>query len=186
MKPCTLSICLLLATASAPSFAQPGGHGHPPGGQSQTRPESPYAGLDQRDIKALSEDEIAGLLAGQGLAMALPAELNDYPGPLHVLEHADALGLDEITRERLRASIASMRTEAIAAGGALIEAERSLDRLFRDRRATSTSVDAATRDAALARSKLRAIHLGYHLDIRSLLSLEQLLAYRLARGYAPK
>ena len=54
---------------------------------------SPYAGLEGRAIKALSEEEIADLLAGRGAGMALPAELNHYPGPKHVLELAANLRL---------------------------------------------------------------------------------------------
>jgi hypothetical protein len=46
-----------------------------------------------RRIKALSAEDVDGLLTGRGLALARAAELNGYPGPMHVLEHADALGL---------------------------------------------------------------------------------------------
>src|SRR5688500_491116 len=45
---------------------------------------APYAGQQSRDIKSLSEQEIAALLAGQGAGLAKAAELNGYPGPAHV------------------------------------------------------------------------------------------------------
>jgi hypothetical protein len=54
---------------------------------------SPYAGQEQRPIKALSDQEVAALLAGQGAGFAKAAELNGYPGPMHVLELADRLAL---------------------------------------------------------------------------------------------
>ncbi len=42
---------------------------------------SPYAGQEQRSIKALSEQEVAALLAGRGAGFAKAAELNGcYPG----------------------------------------------------------------------------------------------------------
>ena len=41
----------------------------------------PYAGLEQRAVKALSEQQIADLRAGRGMGLALPAELNGYPRP---------------------------------------------------------------------------------------------------------
>ena len=41
----------------------------------------PYAGLEGRAIKALSEQQIADLRAGRGMGLALAAELNGYPGP---------------------------------------------------------------------------------------------------------
>ena len=49
--------------------------------------------MQTRLIKALSEQQIADLKAGRGMGLALPAELNGYPGPIHVLELSDELGL---------------------------------------------------------------------------------------------
>jgi hypothetical protein len=54
---------------------------------------SAYAGLETRDIKALSAQQLADLQAGRGMGLAIAAELNGYPGPLHVFELADSLGL---------------------------------------------------------------------------------------------
>jgi hypothetical protein len=51
-------------------------------------PLSPYAGQQTRAIKALSPEDLAGLLNGEGMGMAKAAELNGYPGPVHVLELA--------------------------------------------------------------------------------------------------
>jgi hypothetical protein len=53
---------------------------------SVARAQSPYAGMQTRSIKALSEQQIADLKAGRGMGLALPAELNGYPGPAHVLD----------------------------------------------------------------------------------------------------
>lgn len=46
--------------------------------------ETPYAGMQSRQIKSLSDRQIADLRAGRG--MGFPVELNGYPGPSHVLE----------------------------------------------------------------------------------------------------
>ena len=51
--------------------------------------QPPYAGMQARPIKALSEQQVADLAAGRGMGLALAAELNGYPGPSHVLELAD-------------------------------------------------------------------------------------------------
>ena len=56
---------------------------------------SPYAGQQQRTIKALSDQEIADLLEGRGMGLAKAGELNSYPGPLHVLQLADRLELSD-------------------------------------------------------------------------------------------
>ena len=49
-----------------------------------------YAGLQDREIKALSSQQIGDLREGRGMGMALAAELNNYPGPRHVLDLAGA------------------------------------------------------------------------------------------------
>ncbi|MCX7274130.1 MAG: hypothetical protein NTV19_13305 [Burkholderiales bacterium] len=51
------------------------------------------SGVQARDIKSLSAQQMADLRAGTGMALALPAELNGYPGPSHALELADQLKL---------------------------------------------------------------------------------------------
>jgi len=86
----------------------------------------PYAGLEQRAVKALSEQQIADLKAGRGMGLALPAELNGYPGPSHVLENADALGLNAEQRDRTKALFESMKAEAVPVGERLIEQEAKL------------------------------------------------------------
>ena len=50
---------------------------------------SPYAGFQHRPIKALSDEQLADLRDGRGMMLSLPAELNGYPGPRHVLDMAD-------------------------------------------------------------------------------------------------
>src|SRR5947208_295022 len=46
---------------------------------------APYAGQQARSIKSLSAEDVAALLKGEGMGMAKAAELNGYPGPVHVL-----------------------------------------------------------------------------------------------------
>jgi hypothetical protein len=93
-------------------------------------PRQPYAALGERPVKALSQEQIADLRAGRGMGLALAAELNGYPGPLHALEHADALGLSAAQRERTKALFDRMKAEAVPLGERLIEEETALDRLF--------------------------------------------------------
>ena len=51
-------------------------------GSSLAQSQQPYAGLEGRSVKALSEQQIADLRAGRGMGLALAAELNGYPGPM--------------------------------------------------------------------------------------------------------
>tara|TARA_B110000196_G_C21048804_1_gene616265 strand:- start:48 stop:323 length:276 start_codon:yes stop_codon:yes gene_type:complete len=55
----------------------------------------PYAGQHQRSIKALSKNDIQGYKSGAGLGMAKAAELNHYPGLIHILEFAAPLKLNK-------------------------------------------------------------------------------------------
>ena len=57
--------------------------------------KSPYAGQERRSIKSFSAPEIRDLLEGKGMGFAKAAELNHYPGPVHVIDAAGAIGLAE-------------------------------------------------------------------------------------------
>src|SRR5687768_3033731 len=91
---------------------------------------SPYAGQEERDIKALSAQEVADYLTGKGMGFAKAAELNGHAGPKHVLELADELALSAEQRTRTQALFDSMQTKAIVLGRRLVDEERKLDRLF--------------------------------------------------------
>jgi Spy/CpxP family protein refolding chaperone len=145
--------------------------------------QSPYGGMQTRAIKALSEQQVADLKAGRGMSLALPAELNGYPGPMHVLELAAALSLTAEQRERTAALVQAMKAEAIPVGERLIEQEAKLDRLFADRDVTPASLQVATADIGATQARLRETHLKYHLAMRELLTAEQIETYRVARGY---
>src|SRR5918993_1587955 len=122
----------------------------------------PYAGLQSRAVKALSEQEIADLRAGRGMGLALPAELNGYPGPVHVLELGEGIGMSAEQRARVEALHAAMRAEAIPLGERLIAQETDLDRLFAERRATPANLQVATEAVGATQGALRAAHLRFH------------------------
>ena len=178
-------LLLLLLPLAVPAFAQPPhdhhqhGHGHGHGAGAHT----PYAGLEERSIKALSKQEIEDLRAGRGMAMALAAELNGYPGPLHTLELGHELDLTPEQEQQTRQLFAEMQQEAGRLGEEFVDAEEALDRLFRERKATPESVLQASLDAAELRGRLRATHLLYHLEMMDVLSPEQVERYNHLRGY---
>jgi Spy/CpxP family protein refolding chaperone len=147
------------------------------------RGASPYTDMQAREIKALSPDEVAGLLAGDGIGFALPAELNGVPGPKHVIELADSLGLTAEQRRSIEGIRRSMRTRAIELGTALVEAERALDALFAGGAATEDAVRAALERAEGLRAELREAHLLAHLETADELGPEQIARYRHLRGY---
>jgi len=146
--------------------------------------QQPYGGLQSRPIKALSEEQIADLREGRGMGFALAAELNGYPGPLHVLEHAEALALTTSQRTRMEQLLKTMQTEAVELGRRLIAEEAELDRLFATRRVTAATMATAVGAAAQTQARLRATHLRYHLLTAEALSAEQIRRYAALRGYS--
>jgi Spy/CpxP family protein refolding chaperone len=144
----------------------------------------PYAGMQTRAVKALSPSQIDDLRAGRGMGLALAAELNGYPGPLHVIELADKLTLSQPQRERVQALFAAMKAEAIPLGEALIAQESELDRLFASRAITPASLSATTQQIGATQGALRAAHLKYHLSTLAVLTPDQVTRYAQLRGYA--
>jgi Spy/CpxP family protein refolding chaperone len=145
---------------------------------------SPYTAEKDRDIKALSAEETASLLAGKGMGFAKAAELNGYPGPSHVLELAAQLGLTEAQRARTQALFDWMQAKAKRLGSELVEAERDLDRLFASKRANDASLAAALARIGELQGKVRGAHLEAHLAQASILTAEQSARYESLRGYA--
>jgi hypothetical protein len=162
---------VVVVALSGPAIAQPH-HGH-----------SPYTGLQQRPVKALSDQEVSDLRAGRGMGLALAAELNGYPGPLHVLELADQLALSAELRHRMQQLYDAMKAEAVPAGEALIAHETTLDRAFADQTISADTLAALTAQIGEAQGRLRAIHLKYHLTTADLLSPHQRHRYAELRGY---
>jgi Spy/CpxP family protein refolding chaperone len=144
--------------------------------------QTPYAGMQVRSIKALSEQQVADLAAGRGMGLALAAELNGYPGPSHVLELADKLDLSADQRARIKALFDSMKVEAIPLGSKLIEQEADLDKQFATRTVTPESLKVATAAAAITQGELRETHLKYHLSTVDVLSPRQMQRYAELRG----
>jgi hypothetical protein len=174
MRPtfCQYPAFVLAAFASASVLAA-----EPPGSQ--------YAGEERRSIKALSEDETAALLSGQGSGFAKAAELNGYPGPAHVLELAIKLGLAPDQLAATQALMSAHRRRAQQIGAELVAAEKDLDALFAERLAGTASVDQATLKVAVLQGRLRAEHLKTHLLEHAILTPAQVEQYARLRGYEP-
>jgi Spy/CpxP family protein refolding chaperone len=156
--------------ACLPSMAQ-----HQPSG---------YAGMQSREIKALSSEQIADLRDGKGMGASLPAELNGVPGPLHVLQLKDRLKVTAEQQATLERITDEMKASAQSLGEAVIRAERELDQSFK----AGTADEGAIRDASIRigelNGQLRAVHLVAHLKTKQVLSNEQVVAYNDARGYS--
>lgn len=145
--------------------------------------ETPYAGMQSRKVKSLSEQQVADLKEGRGMGLALAAELNGYPGPSHVLELGDKLELTPSQVAAVRTLFDSMKRESISLGAKLMEQESDLDGKFASHTITAGSLREATAAIARTQGELRETHLKYHLSTAALLDAEQMRRYAGLRGY---
>lgn len=125
--------------------------------------QQPYAGQQEREIKALSPRQVQQYLSGAGMGYARPAELNRYPGPMHVLDLAASLALTQEQRTR---------TQAL------------MDALFASAKVDAEALGRTVRTAAALEGEYRLSHLETHRRMRALLTEEQVARYDRLRGYA--
>lgn len=142
-----------------------------------------YAGQQQREIKALSSEDVAGYLAGAGMGYAKAAELNGYPGPMHVLELADKLDLTVEQRAAVGSLMDAHKNDARAIGAKLVQSERDLETLFRQGGVEQERLAASVEQAAKLQGQYRLSHLETHRRALALLTPQQVAAYVQLRGY---
>ena len=172
MKPAGLLLALSLFMPMK-AFAQ---HDH--------TAHSPYAGMQGRAIKSLSDADIEELRRGGGWGLALPAELNGVPGPAHLLELRDEIPLSQDQVEKVQALFEDMRNEAIPTGERLIAAEAAIEAAFAEGTVDESSLRRLLAEAESARTELRFIHLSQHYKTVALLAPRQVERYNVLRGYA--
>lgn len=172
MKPSTLllalAICMPLSTLA----------------QDSHRASMPYAGMQNRAIKSLSDTDIKELRRGGGWGLALAAELNGMPGPAHLLELKDQIPLTQDQVAKTQALFDDMRKVSIPAGERLIAAEAALEAAFASGVVDETSLRRLLAESESARTELRFIHLSQHYKTVQFLKPEQIKRYNILRGYA--
>jgi hypothetical protein len=147
-------------------------------------PVTSYAGQQARQVKALSDEDIAALRKGEGMGMAKAAELNGYPGPAHVLDLATQLRLTPDQLQQVTAIHERMSAAAKPLGDELIAREQVLDQLFASGEITPDRLAIETAAIGELNGRLRLVHLAAHLETRALLHSDQIALYQHLRGYA--
>ncbi len=145
---------------------------------------TPYAGMQNRAIKSLSDSDIQELRRGGGWGLALPAELNGMPGPVHLLELKDQIPLAKAQVPQIEALVEDMRKAAIPVGERLVAAEAAIEAAFANGAIEEKSLRRLLADAESARTELRFIHLSQHYKAAKVLKPEQIKRYNVLRGYA--
>jgi Spy/CpxP family protein refolding chaperone len=144
----------------------------------------PYAGQESRAVKSLSPLEIDDLLAGRGMGTAKPAELNRYPGPAHVLELKERLGLTPEQAKRTQAIHAGMQAEAMVSGRRVVDAERALDEAFANGSIDQAALARQVRELGRLHGEFRLAHLKAHIETQAQVTPGQISRYDHLRGYA--
>ena len=157
-------------------------------GEHESDIESPYVGQESRGIKALSEDDINGLLAGAGTpfgGMAKPGELNGYPGPRHVLDAVDAgqFNLTEEQQTLVEDLYQSMLSQSVPLGEQIIAVEKEMDDAFSNGTITTENLTSWVNQSVSLYGQLRIVHLETHLTMVDILTPEQVGQYNELRGY---
>ena len=177
-------VLVLLASTGLVSLtacAQTGEHNHSVAIPASVA--SPYAGEQTREIKALSKSDVNNLMGGAGMGFAKAAELNGYPGPMHVLELARPMRLTEEQRVATEKLLKEHKREARELGAQIVALERQLDASFASKSISDPKLAALTNDIVTLQGKLRNAHLQTHLRQTALLQPDQVDAYQSLRGY---
>ncbi len=135
-------------------------------------------------IKSLSAEEVRGLKQGMGMGLAKAAELNSYPGPMHVLDLAKELKLSPVQKQRIEEARKVMKFKALEMGEFIISEEKKLNALFASGKADEGSIIYYTNKIGLYNAELRNAHLQAHLKTRRILTPDQINKYNKLRGYS--
>jgi len=179
MRPMTrivwLGLVAVTITGAGTAVAQHGAHGTH-GNPGTATPASPHARAE-----ACAQEFDAVVAEGRGFGLAFAADQNGYPGPLHVLELKDRLGLTAEQETRVRVLMEAMFADARPKSTQLLQAEARLRALFAGGKTDEASVRAAAAEVEQARREVRLVHLLTHLQTRALLTDAQISAYTAAR-----
>jgi Spy/CpxP family protein refolding chaperone len=144
---------------------------------------SPYVGQLDSPVPGLSAQEVDDWLNGRGAGYARTAELNNYPGPRHVLDLKQELALSPDQEQPIQAVFEQMQAEAKQIGQEIVQREAQFSAAFAGGAISEAGLKAQTKQLALLYGQLRAAHLQAHFQITPLLSPEQIAAYNTLRGY---
>jgi Spy/CpxP family protein refolding chaperone len=146
--------------------------------------QSEYVGQEKREIKSLSKSDIEELENGRGWGLAKAAELNGVPGPIHLLELKNEIGLNPEQTEKIEILYQKMKKQAIPLGLKLIELERKLNNHFANKAIDENLLHDLLEQIAQVQKRLRYEHLSTHLKTPAILTAEQIKQYNKLRGYS--
>jgi Spy/CpxP family protein refolding chaperone len=124
-----------------------------------------------------------GLEGGEGMGLAMYAEQNGYPGPKHVIEFKEKLGLSPDQLKKTQALMDGTILAAKAKGGEIVEVETELFDAFKTGNINERRVTELTTKIGKLGGELRAVHLKAHIRMKQILNTEQIALYKRLRGH---
>jgi Spy/CpxP family protein refolding chaperone len=103
---------------------------------------------------------------------------------MHVLDLGDQLSLSAEQRDDARRLLERHKSEARVIGAKLVEAERTLDRLFASGSVGAPELASQVMTVAALQGDYRLSHLETHRQMKAMLTPEQVDRYDQLRGYA--
>lgn len=122
------------------------------------------------------------LLKGLGSGLAVIADVNNYPGPKHVITLKTELGLTRDQLKKTEALDKVVSSSAIAKGAEIVQAEEELFQLFEAGTVSEKALRTNLELIGKLRSDLRFIHLQAHLRMKQILTPDQIKQYGELRG----
>ena len=135
-------------------------------------------------LQTLSAQQTSDYLSGAGMGFGRSAESHGYPGPKHVLELSDKLGITAEQKSKLEASMKTMRETASRLGEQIVAKERELDGIFTSGAVDVETITALTTEIGRLQGRLRAVHLTAHIEGKRILTEEQIQKYKEERGHS--
>jgi Spy/CpxP family protein refolding chaperone len=117
------------------------------------------------------------LLKGAGMGLASIADMKNYPGPRHVLDLTNELGLTRDQVKKTEALEKVVSSSAVAKGGEIVQAEEELGQIFEAGTVSEKVLRSKLEQISKLRADLRFIHLQAHLRMRQILTSEQIKLY---------
>jgi len=122
------------------------------------------------------------LLKGLGMGLASIAEMNNFPGPKHVLDVKDELLLTRDQVKKIEALERVVSSAAVQKGTDVVQAEDDLEKMLENPTVSEKAVRSKLEEIGKLRADLRFIHLQAHLRMKQILTPEQLKKYSELKG----
>lgn len=161
------ALLVAISLVSSPAVAQEHGESdgdmggkHQMHGQAQGGMQGMGGGM----LGGVSAQEKEALLKGAGLGAGMIAMMNGYPGPKHVLEMGDELGLTAEQRESIGKTYGKVKAESVEFGTELVEKDEKLTALFASGSVSTSEVEKLSREIGELQGRVRAAHLNAHVE----------------------